>query len=151
MTRIGIASQKSIFSGTELPLSDDFKFVYDGTCDVLLIGTEPPLRTKYTSAKTLIVPDCINVDSLFGFSAGNVISYGLCSKDTITVSSLIGNRLVVSLQRELSALSGEVIPEQDFCISISDAENADSVLGTVGLLLVCGMPPDKISECTLLQ
>lgn len=146
MTRIGIASQDEI--STKLPFHCDAEcqIVREGICDVLLIGTHPPLHTRYTSAKTLIAPDCVNVDSLSGFSAKNVVSYGLCKKNTVTVSSLIGNRLVVSLQRELPTLYGDRLLEQDFCVNLLHAENADSVLGTVALLLVCGVPPHEISE-----
>ncbi len=113
--------------------------------DCIIIG-EPPFELKKIHAKIAIAPDYILSDAIAPDSFENIITYGLCKKSTLTASSLIGERLVASLQREISTVSGEKIDEQEFFVTTKHAENSDEILGIVALLLVLGMEPCEISK-----
>ncbi len=117
----------------------------DTLFDCIIIG-ETPFALNEINAKIAIAPDYILSDAIAPNSFENIITYGLCQKSTLTASSLIGERLIASLQKEISTLSGEKIDEQEFFVTTKHAENSDEILGIVALLLVLGIPPSEISK-----
>lgn len=117
--------------------------------DAVLIGTDPP-EICTCNADILIVADCISARKILPLKAKSVISYGLCQKDTVTVSSLINKRLVISLQREIPTLLNHIVSEQDFCIDIKCTDIIDSTLGIIAALLVSDVSPETISSNTAL-
>ncbi len=113
--------------------------------DAVLIGTDPP-EICTCNADILIVADCISSHRILPLTAKSVISYGLCQKDTVTVSSLINERLVISLQREIPTFLNHIVSEQDFCIDIKSADAIDTTLGIITALLVSDVSPETISN-----
>lgn len=116
--------------------------------DSVLIGTPPQLYNKTFTSKTLIVPDCMNASELSPIHAESVISYGLRLKNTVTASSLIGEHLAVSIQRNIPTLCGNTVGEQEFIVNVRHGEHCDEILGIIATLLVIGISPEDISKIT---
>ena len=94
------------------------------------------------SAKIVISPDAKKIST----DAGEIITYGLCCKNTLTISSCIRNNMVLSLQRSVKTLSGTEIEAQDFPVTISDHDEPEVVLAAVAALLACDVPISQISK-----
>lgn len=69
--------------------------------------------------------------------AERAVSYGLNPKDTLTVSSLSGERICVALQRGLIRLDGEVVEDQELVLPYA-GEPPELVLARVGIKLLAG-------------
>ena len=94
------------------------------------------------SSKIVISPDSKSIST----NANQIITYGLCCKNTLTISSCIGSNMVISLQRSVKTLNGTEIEVQDFPITISDPEEPEVVLATVATLIACDIPISVISK-----
>ena len=108
--------------------------------DLSIFTTNTPENS--CSSKIVISPDAkvIFTDAL------QIITYGLCCKNTLTISSCIGKNMVISLQRSVITLSGAEIEVQDFPITISDPDEPEVVLAAVATLIACDVPISKISK-----
>lgn len=69
--------------------------------------------------------------------AARAVSYGLNPKDTLTVSSLNGERICVALQRGVIRLDGEVVEEQEIVLPYT-GELPELILARVGVKLLVG-------------
>ena len=114
--------------------------------DAVIISTNPPEHICPCNANILITPDCIGAKNISSLTSKSVVSYGLCKKNTLTVSSLIGTRLVVSLQCDITTMQNGTVGEQEFCIDIEHADGIDNFLGIVAALLVSDISPETISR-----
>lgn len=74
------------------------------------------------------------------------VSYGTSPKDTLTVSSLEGERICVALQRELVTLKGERVEEQEFVLPFPPGRSPMPCLAAVGTLLLMGVPPEELGR-----
>lgn len=76
-----------------------------------------------------------------------IISCGMHNKDTVTLSSLESGKPVLSLQRRLTAFSGNTIDVGDFPLII-DEHNRRALLAASVLLLLCGnsLSPDSFHD-----
>lgn len=104
--------------------------------DIFVIGDGKVKPQANIKASVVISPETIDTDIINSLSPKSVISYGICSKNTVTVSSLIETSLVVSIQRELVSLSGKRIEEQEIAIELEDAADLDSVLACIAVLFL---------------
>lgn len=95
-------------------------------------------------ASLAIIPDTLRPVQFQG--AQHVITYGLCQKNTVTVSSLVGEDLVIAIQREIPTLLGETVDAQEFHVKFSQFGDINDTLAIVSTLLVSGVSPEKISE-----
>ncbi len=98
------------------------------------------------ASNIVIAPDSLNRRIFSSISAQSLISYGLCRKNTITASSLVGSKLAVSLQRKINDICGHTLEEQELMVNIKNGEFAQEVLGLVSLLLALGTPTSEISN-----
>ena len=114
--------------------------------DAVLVGNPPPRKNIRFDSRVLIVPDCIDNEKLSSFPENNVISYGLRSKNTVTASSLIGEKLVVALQKEIPTVNGTTVDEQEFSVNVKNGGQSDKVLGIVSTLLALNIPVEEISK-----
>ena len=73
------------------------------------------------------------------------VSFGLSGKDSITVSSLAPDFAVLSLQRELVALDGQVIEQQEIPLLMPHATSAPGLMALYGSLLLLGVAPERIA------
>lgn len=119
-----------------------------GTFDAVLIGNPPPKSRDRFTTNVLIVPDCMDASELSPLLASSVISYGLRRKNTVTASSLIGTRLVVSVQRDIPTVDGGTIGEQELIVTVNHSEHSDEILGIAAALLALGIPAEEISTLT---
>lgn len=116
----------------------DVEFGLDADLSIFTANT--PKST--CSSKIVISPDAKNIST----DANQIITYGLCCKNTLTISSCIGGHMVLSLQRSVITLSGSEIEVQDFPITVSDPDEPEVVLGTVAALIACDVPISEISK-----
>lgn len=119
---------------------------YDSEIQFDLCVFEPNFhRTlEVRNATRAIIPDTFRPSDLQFVE--NVITYGLCHKNTVTVSSLIGDDLVISIQREIPTLSGSTVDPQEFHIKLAPFGEIEDALAVVTTLLAFGVAPEKISE-----
>lgn len=77
-----------------------------------------------------------------GVRAASAVSYGLGSQNTLTLSSMTGERVSVALQRELLTLSGQTVEPQEWVLPKSpDTDTPDQLLCLVGALLLLDRDP----------
>ena len=78
-----------------------------------------------------------------GLRAESAVSYGTGPKDTITLSSLEGDKICLAIQRELVTLEGRVVERQELVLPYPAGRvTPELFMARVGalLLLGCGMP-----------
>lgn len=114
--------------------------------DAILVGNPPPRKNITFNSRVLIVPDCLDEEKLSAAPKNHVISYGLRSKNTVTASSLIGEKLVVALQKEVPTISGNSVDEQEFSVNVRNGGQSDKILGVVSTLLALDIPVEEISK-----
>ncbi|MPM13096.1 hypothetical protein SDC9_59451 [bioreactor metagenome] len=78
------------------------------------------------------------------FGTESAISYGAAPKDTITLSSLEGDKMCAALQRELVTVEGTVVERQELVLPFREGMAPLPFLAAVGALLLLGVPPEEI-------
>ena len=118
-----------------------------GTLDLLVVS---PGATGWAGGGAV---DCRNV--LLPGAAGplarslrtrQAVSYGTSPKDTLTFSSLEGDKLCLALQRELVTLEGEVVERQELVLPFPPGQSPLPFLAVMGTLLLLGVPPERVME-----
>lgn len=104
---------------------------------------------SFPQADIVIVPDICSVSTISQLKPKSVVTYGLSCKNTVTVSSLIEERLVVSIQREIVSLSGKRIIEQEFSIVLENLNKIEALLASISLLLLLDVSIDEIKHAEL--
>lgn len=72
------------------------------------------------------------------------VSYGASSRDSLTLSSLEGARLYLSIQRELVTLEGQIVDRQELPLPLPPGQSPQMILARAGLLLLAGISPGEI-------
>lgn len=72
------------------------------------------------------------------------ISCGMGAKNTVTLSSLNGDCLLVSLQRKIVQTSGKSIEPAEFRIKLKKDYQPFSVMASATVLLLLGISPDEL-------
>lgn len=103
-------------------------------------AAEPGLR-RHAVCRNLLIPGNCNIPSIH---AEKIYTYGMSSGDFITLSSVSAGGFVLSIQKELYSLSGEIIERQDIPIKRRMPMSADGILALSGMLLLLGVPPDML-------
>lgn len=148
MLKIGVCQGKEEFLDRVLRASFDeagmdVKILCGNNLDTDICVLATCGELQKTSAKIVIVPDSKTFPSI---SASEVITYGLCCKNTLTVSSCIESDLVLSLQRTLVTHNGLRIEEQDFPVKLTDPDEPELILAAVATLLAADVPISVISS-----
>ncbi len=100
---------------------------------------------KPQSCRILLIPD--TASELLGYyDADCVVSYGLSEKSTISPSSISDYETVISLQRELPTLDGEIIERQEISLRRPEGLSEESFLAVAGMFMIAGIPPEKLAE-----
>jgi hypothetical protein len=73
--------------------------------------------------------------------AGEVITYGLSSRDTLTLSSTADNRLALAVQREIVDVTGRRVDRQEITLRRPPRLELWQCLACVGALLAAGVEP----------
>ena len=96
-------------------------------CSILLLpGTAGPLAAR--------------------FQTGCAVSYGSAARDSITISSIEGERLAVAVQRELPTVHGGAVEEQELVLPARHTWSPLPALAVIGTLLLLGVPPEQIMD-----
>lgn len=74
------------------------------------------------------------------------VSYGTSHRDTLTFSSLEGNRIGLAVQRELVTLDGQVVERQELPLSLPTGWAPPLLLAAAGVLLLSGLPPEALPD-----
>ena len=102
-----------------------------------------PFWGKRLRVRYLLFPDgmhpCVEADC--------AVSYGLSGRDSITISSLQENRMVLSLQRELVTVSGVILDRQELLLPYLTALSVVETLAVYGALLLLGVAPSQLFHC----
>ena len=75
-----------------------------------------------------------------------VITYGLCNKATLTLSSIEQDRMVLCLQRSVTDLGGNKIEPQEFSVSPSKEYDPEIIMLIAAICMISGVPADKLSK-----
>lgn len=77
-----------------------------------------------------------------------LLSCGLHSKDTITLSSLEKGKPVLSVQRQIKALDGNYIEIGEYPL-LYDGENYRALIAAAAIMLLCkkNLPPETFARC----
>lgn len=76
-----------------------------------------------------------------GIRPAQVISLGRGSKNTVTVSSLQGERMMISLQRTVASLSGEPVEPCELPFGLPRGTDLPQALAAAAILLLGGFSP----------
>ena len=71
------------------------------------------------------------------FDTSCIVTYGMSPKNTLTVSSISGARLVISLQREVATVEGVVLERQE--LVVEGHGSAECRLAAAGAVLLSGL------------
>ncbi len=118
--------------------------LFPDTLDICILESGFKKSNSFPQANCVIVPDICNIATINQLCPKSVITYGLSCKNTVTVSSLIGNQMVISIQRELVTISGSRIEAQEFPVNLIDINAVEAVLAAVAILLILGVSTEKI-------
>lgn len=149
MTRIGVWDADEAFS-FELR-----KFLPAGTAvsnhpaafsqdplDLLLIAPTALgwAGTNRVDCKTVLLPGSF-LPLTRGLKAESAVSYGVASKNTVTLSSLEPHQIGIALQRQIKTITGSVLEEQEFLLPLLPNTDPTWFLGLTGArLLLTGKP-----------
>ena len=87
----------------------------------------------------LLLPSAVSVNPM-------IISYGLSSKDSITLSSISAKRLVITIQREFCTLGGKQVERQE--IPVEPHSPPLETLASIAALLIIGVEPGALISGT---
>lgn len=80
-----------------------------------------------------------------GLSAAWAVSFGISPKDSLTLSSLGEDTILLALQREVITLTGERLDPQEFPLPRGGHTAACHVLACAGIQLLLGVPPEEVT------
>ena len=95
--------------------------------------------------RILLIPDTA-AKLLQFYEAESVVSYGLSEKSTITPSSISDEETVVSIQRELPTVDGELLEQQEIALRRPANLAIEKFLALVGALLITGVKPEELDK-----
>ncbi len=86
----------------------------------------------------LVNTDDIDIFKHLNIKNGNIITYGLNSKSSVTASSIRENSVTVCIQRAIPSLAGAKIEQQEFNVTVSPKhkENVSHMLAAVTAALI---------------
>lgn len=114
-------------------------------CDgdaIYAVGSLPPGTVPEISLgpRSVAVICSDNADGL-AFAARHhlkTLTYGLSSRDTLTLSSVTPESAVVSLQRSIITLGGAVLEPAEFPVHLRNPDDRNGLLLCAAVLLLCG-------------
>jgi len=74
---------------------------------------------------------------------GVAISCGTSPRDTISLASFSGQKAVISLQRNLTALGGGTVEPRDITVSLGRSGSVFEVMAFCAVMLLYGADPDR--------
>ena len=114
--------------------------------DICVLESAHRISNSFPRAERVIMPDICSVAAISQLAPKSVVTYGLSCKNTVTVSSLIKGRMVVSIQREIVSVSGHRTVEQEFSMAAPDCGAVEATLASAALLLMLDVPIDTVKN-----
>lgn len=105
-------------------------------CDIFLCM--PNVDPKYIqiNAKIAIVYGDLGFKSYKKMKCGEIITYGMSSKNSVTPSSIADDTLLLSIQRSILKLDGEQIPIGEVSCAKNHLSNLDNIaINVLNLIL----------------
>lgn len=93
----------------------------------------------------VIVPGANAEKILYPSDSPYVITYGMDAKDTISCSSIGGDRLIVDVSREINTVRDEIVETQELALTVNEGSDISVILAAVGCLLYAGVDPQAIN------
>lgn len=142
-------SDKAVFSGTEqITIISEYKktdIKIDKGIAVFLDDTDRFDGQILPKGIIGICEDCNQKAlNIFFKNCIPVISCGMNSKNTITLSSINSENLLASLQRTVTDIKGNDIEPEEFKITLKRKYHPYSVMASVAILLLCGVIPKEL-------
>ena len=78
-------------------------------CDILLIMPNFNARKFNIYSKIAIVYGDLGFFNIKNIKYNNIITYGMSSKNTVTISSIGENEMLMAIQRQISSINGNTI------------------------------------------
>ena len=116
--------------------------------DLLIVAPEAEGTAGRLSCGTVLLPGTA-AGLLRQIEAAGAVSYGTSGRDSVTLSSRSGERLVVSLQRELVRPDGAVVERQELVVPVSPRLDPLRALALSGALLLLGAEPRSLADTYL--
>ena len=105
---------------------------------LLVVSPRAALRSPITAAcRTALLPGDPPLAQL-ALQAASAVSYGSGPRNTLTLSSMEGERAAVAVQREFSSLGGLLVERQELVLAY-DGGPPDLFLARVGAALLLGL------------
>lgn len=100
------------------------------------------LRAEASAQQILIVSggSCL----LHRFPTACIVSCGMSSRDSVSCSSISGNRASVSVMRELPVITGGRQDVQEICVPLRAPFSAELLAIAMAALLCAGRSPEEI-------
>ena len=121
---------------------------FSGNYDLLVVSPVDLVGSgkvgEKTRAKMLLLADNFPENIFEHISAQLVVSYGLSVKDSITLSSILPQQAVLTLQRELLCLNGTSLEQQEIPLKIPFRADAGRIMAVNGALLLLGVLPGDL-------
>lgn len=115
--------------------------------DFIVISSEMAATERWdgtSSCDVLLAPGKYAGRAAEAIASGCIVSFGMSTRDTITLSSVAGDRPVLAIQRELLTLGGEVLERQEIPIRLRHPVPADTLMAAAGALLVLNVKPEDL-------
>ena len=112
-----------------------------GMKDILIFKNEMPLLNVILPKMFCAVVESSNTNAItmLNDSKTEVVACGMSNKDTLTFSSSIEDSLVISLQRSLKNVLGNIVDPNEVPINLSTEIDHYAILSTVVTLILCGI------------
>ena len=115
-----------------------------GCPDLVVVSPLPGYRSNATLRCTFLLVPGTAADLGRLPQPDCVVSYGLSKRDSVTLSSIMDETLVLSLQRELPTLEGTLLERQDIPVPRLAGRRPDELLAAAAALLLLGLPAENL-------
>lgn len=114
------------------------------TLDLLVVSPDwTDGTTRVPPCRAMLVPGRLG-ELAEGLTAGWAVSFGISAKDSLTLSSLGEEAILLALQREVVTLTGQRLEPQEFSLVRQGHTSLCQVLACAGVQLLLGVPPEQV-------
>lgn len=113
------------------------------TPELVVVSKSVSSLDRQVNCRTLLAPGGAK-KLMKSINADSVISYGLSDRDSLTLSSIGDDAIVLALQREISTLGGVTLDRQELPVRRKTGVTDESMLGAAGTLLILGLNPNDL-------